>query len=365
MSIPRTPPLPLYHARQSTIAHVYILTVLLGTVLSWTLGIVESADPVATKAAKRGWLNAVFVKWGWSWTTLPLLALAILPSLPPPFPPGSWRAPLRWALATAYWFFLTQWFFGHAVFDRVLHAGAARCERDPHLYGTARSCKKGGHEWLGFDISGHTFLLVHASLVLLEELPASPLWRHFESVMSSAYRSAASFIASLDKDNGRRKKLAQVPRGAKRQTPPAAPLYPTPHATRFPTHPPHLHYAHLAALVGSGVLLLMWYASLVKTSLWFHTVGEKVLGLLFGVAWWAGSYAVWKVDGGASVWSGYGTLGIHPGAAEGDADAHSEGANVVAKVNGSDANGVGSGDDGAARGASKREGGGRHSRRTG
>jgi hypothetical protein len=36
-------------------------------------------------------------------------------------------------------------------------------------YETKRGCLKAGHFWNGFDISGHVFILIYSSLVLIEE----------------------------------------------------------------------------------------------------------------------------------------------------------------------------------------------------
>lgn len=36
-------------------------------------------------------------------------------------------------------------------------------------YETKRGCIKAGHFWSGFDISGHVFILIYSSLVLIEE----------------------------------------------------------------------------------------------------------------------------------------------------------------------------------------------------
>jgi len=129
---------------------------------------------------KRNLVNVVFVKYGWFWTTAVfLLHMSRLSSSSKP------KALLRWALATVWWISVTQWFFGPPLMDRTFLITGGACEvlnkanADPNDAGmskgemllTSAACKLQGGRWTGgHDLSGHVFLLTHASLFLWSEV---------------------------------------------------------------------------------------------------------------------------------------------------------------------------------------------------
>lgn len=95
------------------------------------------------------------------------------------------QALLRYALVTAWWGSVTQWFFGPAIIDRGFRLTGGMCEGLAQGQGlgespgaeelfTAAACKLAGGQWKGgHDISGHVFLLVLGSCFLgMEMLPA-------------------------------------------------------------------------------------------------------------------------------------------------------------------------------------------------
>jgi hypothetical protein len=115
---------------------------------------------------KHGFLNQVFVKWGWAWTLTLLLAFVTTWSLP-------WtttrRALKRLAWATLWWIVWTQWFLGPSLFHLALDNWPwAECSNPVH--DTFEACRSRGHRWISFDISGHSFLLSHGSLLIADVL---------------------------------------------------------------------------------------------------------------------------------------------------------------------------------------------------
>lgn len=136
-------------------------------------------------ARKSNIFNVFFVKRGWGWTTLAYFAFlfthpSIAPS-PSNFTTRKVRGLIRWALATTWWFLITQWCFGPAIIDRGFRWTGGRCELakmevamgDTSIGDqlTAVACKAAGGKWKGgHDISGHVFLLVLATGFLMQEV---------------------------------------------------------------------------------------------------------------------------------------------------------------------------------------------------
>ncbi|KAL2022497.1 hypothetical protein VTK56DRAFT_5104 [Thermocarpiscus australiensis] len=139
-------------------------------------------------ARKDNLFNVVFVKRGWAWITAAFFAFAWThPALKSRNGGASSlaraRACLRWGCVTAWWVFVTQWFFGPALIDRGFRFTGGKCE--PVLEAveqgeeaggmgevvTAAACKASGGSWRGgHDISGHVFLLVLGSFFLAQEV---------------------------------------------------------------------------------------------------------------------------------------------------------------------------------------------------
>ncbi|KNC96901.1 uncharacterized protein SPPG_09493 [Spizellomyces punctatus DAOM BR117] len=203
----------------------YSLTVLVGSILH-----TFAPPPPSVFSNKRNPLNVYFAKRGWFWTGVTLLLFALFAS-----PPGyRRRAVIRWTAATSYWVLFAQWAFGHSLFDRVLLVSGT-CSIDGH--GHPRICVRNGGEWIGFDTSGHCFILIHMSLFIYEELQL--LVR--PQVVRPRYANATAILSSV--------------------------------------------------LI---FLLLLWYTMLIATSVYFHTWQEKIAGTIAGLAFWVVMYGyVW------------------------------------------------------------------------
>jgi hypothetical protein len=148
---------------------------------------------------KGNLINVIFVKYGWFWTTLVfLLHVSRLRASSKP------KALLRWALATAWWIIVTQWFLGPPLMDRAftLSGGACQTKHQVDQMGrdsldmskaeawlTSAACKVHGGHWTGgHDLSGHVFLLTHASLFLWSEF--LPVFK-IEGITGGGIESAA------------------------------------------------------------------------------------------------------------------------------------------------------------------------------
>ncbi|CAO1630870.1 unnamed protein product [Parajaminaea phylloscopi] len=210
---------------------------------------------------------------------------------------------LRWSIATLCWLSFAVWLFGPSIMQRILTSSGGVCvprddftsvgragdtfplplpetriddafcragsrgiskEERPELFRTAhaivsdrsaggklRGSWKGGH-----DASGHVFILILSSLLLLEEF--TPYLSHFGQAVLPA--GLSSTVTSI------------VPASVR--------------ATRNP-YRGQQRTASLAASVTALALVGLWTFSLVNTSLFFHTPAEKVSGALMAFVSWA------------------------------------------------------------------------------
>lgn len=136
-------------------------------------------------ARKGNVVNVLFVKYGWFWTSLAFATHAARLRSSAAAGAALAQAGLRWALATAWWVVVTQWCWGPPLMDRAFlvtggachvlqeaAAGAATAAaRGGLALASSAACKLQGGQWRGgHDLSGHVFLLTHASLFLWSEL---------------------------------------------------------------------------------------------------------------------------------------------------------------------------------------------------
>ncbi|CAG8434181.1 8469_t:CDS:1 [Funneliformis mosseae] len=173
-------------------------------------------------------INKYFVKIGWFWTTIVFIIYAIL--IHTNKLEQFVKAIIRLLLASLYWYLFTQWLFGPSLLDRVFVFTGGECSKVskvvPGEIFEAHVCRKGGGDWNnGHDVSGHCFMLIHASLFILED--ANILF----------YRS----------NNWKNKFLFKL----------------------------------------FGGLLFLWWWMLLMTAVYFHTFFEKFTGTLSGLFYWA------------------------------------------------------------------------------
>lgn len=154
---------------------LYPLALLLGGLIQ----IVGGASP-SYFSNKRNIINVMLVKQGWFWVTLitGYHAYTIYSRKSVQNTIALRNLVIRYVLATAWWIFFAQWFFGSPLMDKVFvltGGGCANVDTDKHSFAinSSATCKSVGGRWSGgYDPSGHTFLLAHASLYIwIEILP--------------------------------------------------------------------------------------------------------------------------------------------------------------------------------------------------
>lgn len=208
---------------------------------------------------KSNVFNQLFVKKGWLWTTLVVALFYAVVVLRKASPTDQRRnanvllgAAVRYVVATVWWVLFTQWCFGLPIMDRIFLLTGGKCvANEPKagflelqgrweslalsLYGCRRL--KGSWEG-GHDPSGHVFLLVHSSLYLFQEI--RPHWQGWQHLKQS--------VAGIGAPNPG--KLVAFVKSAP--------------------------YACAVALMG------LWWFMLLVTNMYFHSLAEKFVGLLFG-----------------------------------------------------------------------------------
>ncbi|EEY16442.1 conserved hypothetical protein [Verticillium alfalfae VaMs.102] len=215
-------------------------------------------------ARKNNVFNVVYVKRGWFWTTVVFgLFVATHPALQNA--KRRMQAGVRWAVATALWFLVTQWCFGPAIIDRSFRWTGGRCEvvegkvqegdADVGEFVSAVACKAAGGAWRGgHDISGHVFLLVLASGFLLQEVGWAYLrHRGVREERAIVMSDGAVKSAGVESEGG---------------------------VERADLQEDSLGLGGKAALV--AIALSSWM--LLMTAIYFHTWFEKFTGLLTAIS---------------------------------------------------------------------------------
>lgn len=204
--------------------------------------------------------NVYFVKLGWFWTTLfsvPFLYLTNLTLCCGNLGKFLKHHLPRIVIATVFWFTWTKLF-------NVIETGFGRC--NVKGFETKRGCLKAGHFWNGFDISGHAFILIYSSLVLIEEARPIVGWDNIkEHLRLEEYRRktqdaspSSNPLRNLNNDE-----ISSLKYLYEKYTPTIKLLF-----------------------VAMTVLQVLWDIMLVCTMLYYHRMVEKVLSGIIAILTW-------------------------------------------------------------------------------
>uniref|UniRef100_A0A182PDS9 FIT family protein n=1 Tax=Anopheles epiroticus TaxID=199890 RepID=A0A182PDS9_9DIPT len=211
--------------------------------------------------------NVYFVKLGWAWTllfTFPYLAMTsiticcgdnqrlIRNHLP------------RLGIATVFWFVWTKLF-------NIIESSYGRCS--VRGFDAKTACLKAGHLWNGFDISGHAFILIYASLVLMEEARPIIGWESIKDLLRNEEHN---------RSNNDKSQTSNPLKSLKDEDLKALKYF----YNRF-TPTIRLFF------VGMTMLQLLWDLMLVGTMLYHHRMAEKVLSGIIAVVTWFVTYRAW------------------------------------------------------------------------
>ncbi|KAG6842144.1 hypothetical protein C0991_001637 [Blastosporella zonata] len=173
-------------------------------------------------ANKANFLNAYFIKKAWGWTSA-AFCLSWITS--PPTIKTNERV-VKWVVQTGMWLIFTAWFFGPALFERIIVASGGECilalptgdtltvplelcfsrsqlslTSHPELF-VASSSFVPSVDWRavprlrrGHDISGHIFLLTMSIMFLTDQLRYSLRLAHRGALHTVAVVANALLIA--------------------------------------------------------------------------------------------------------------------------------------------------------------------------
>ena len=210
-------------------------------------------SPESAFSDRHNPVNVYLVKYSWGWTLLIITPAAILSSS---LYNGLnitniFRHLSRLVVSHVIWFSVTSLI---VLLDSSVGSCAVNEVTGRH------ECLKKGHLWLGFDISGHVFLLTYCIYVISEECANIKLEIWYE------------FPEFLSHENAVTNKLSQNTKDT---------LLLIHQISSWIIEP--LELLCLA-------LVLVWAVMVVSTSLYFHTFAEKVLGYLCALLSWHCTY---------------------------------------------------------------------------
>ncbi|XP_031563174.1 fat storage-inducing transmembrane protein 2-like [Actinia tenebrosa] len=199
--------------------------------------------------------NVYFVKlgWGWTWTLLSVLVLttsAILTSGNVILIASHYS---RLIVATIAWFLWVNFF------EYVEHISGS-CKGESR-HGSKYTCHKHGYFWEGFDVSGHTFLLIHCCLTISEEIKVVKL------------------IEDLDKGIDNHGNPSTGPMSFKSKY-------------WYKLFSPFINTTFLF----TAILMVLWEIMLVSTCVNFHTTLQKIFGALPAFITWKFNYQYWHMQ---------------------------------------------------------------------
>lgn len=211
--------------------------------------------------------NKVFVKFAWGWNLTLIVPFLILTSVV--YCCGNKQKILkqhfpRILIATFFWWLWTT------VFN-VIEASLGRCATPG--FNSKVVCLHEGHVWNGFDLSGHSFILIYGSLLLIEETRCIVNWDTIKDYIRLEEHQRLARDAN-EKPNPLRNlsdlELKEMKTNYEKFTP----------------------YIRLLFIV-IAVIQILWDIMLISTMLYYHIMIEKFLGGVVAIVTWFFTYRVW------------------------------------------------------------------------
>ncbi|XP_069113037.1 acyl-coenzyme A diphosphatase FITM2-like [Argopecten irradians] len=227
---------------------LYLIGVMAGSILADVMAL-----PRSYFSDSHNIFNQFFVKLGWGWTLASLSSFTGMTSFV--YSLGKWPQVklhfLRLALATFWWYAVTS-----AL--NYVESVVGICTEP--IYPSRVSCNKAGQSWLGFDISGHVFLLIHNLLTISEEVKFFKDWSKLETILDKENLA--------DLKNIKESEIRTTKQAYKELTP----------------------YIKINVIF-LAVLTVLWEFMLIISTVYrFHTLTQKVSAAFIAVGCWFISY---------------------------------------------------------------------------
>lgn len=220
-------------------------------------------------ASKENFLNKYFVKIGWGWTLLVGIPFNALTSFV--YCCGKRKRVLkhlgRFAVATFFWYFWTN-------FYNYIENIFGRCNIKDIRYQTKPSCINKGYFWHSLDISGHCFILLYSTLVLIEECRVINCWEGISDLIREEEHSRSQ--GSTDSSPLRTLSACEFERLK----------------SSYPKLTPYIR----SLFIIITCLVIIWDIMLITTVLFYHNMLEKLLAAITAVVTWYLTYYLWYVN---------------------------------------------------------------------
>lgn len=209
-------------------------------------------------------LNQYFVKLGWFWTLFVSIPFVFMTSYT--YCAGKsnllWKHFARLAIATFFWYFWVNFF---VFFENW--TGSCSDRKELRSRG---ECMKAGSRWLGFDLSGHAFILIYSNLVLIEEARPIQGWEGIGDIIEKEDYSRVNELNAMTPLKGFTIIQFNQFRSFYEKFLPLV----------------RLNFALIA------VLTIVWDYMLLSTIMYFHSMPEKLLSGLIAIFVWFVTYEV-------------------------------------------------------------------------
>lgn len=223
--------------------------------------------PKSYMARSNNIFNAYFVKFAWGWNLLLLIPYILLSAFV--YCCGKRDRILRnhiprIVIATCAWYFWTKLF-------NVIESSFGKC--NARTFGTKEICLKNGYMWNGLDISGHSFILIYGSLVLIEECRSIMNWESIKDFIRNEEHYRTTRDTSLS--NNPLRNLTHED------------LYTL--KISYEKYTPYIRGLFIAITI----LQILWDVMLVCTMLYYHIMIEKFIGGAIAILTWFVTYRYW------------------------------------------------------------------------
>lgn len=233
----------------------------------FVLSVIADALPIPKTylSDTKNIFNSYFVKLGWFWTLVVSVPFVVLTSIT--YCCGKRdmviKHTIRLLIATANWYiFVNLFIYIESNYGTCVDKREIKCKSQ---------CGVNGGKWSGIDISGHSFILIYSTLVLIEEAKCVIGWESLNDIIRNE---------SFWRGNPQR---------------PFGPLRDLNNADFIQLH--NYYTKTLPYVRGLLVVLttftLIWDGMLLSTILYFHSMPEKLFGGLTAILVWFMTYHIW------------------------------------------------------------------------